>query len=94
MKFIRKAGFTAILLAASSFVSLHSTAQPHNADSSLHATVFKKLFIDVHQLEPGKVKYEDVAKAHAKDLAVEGKYNVDFLINKQDISKSDIRHTM
>jgi hypothetical protein len=30
-------------------------------------------------LEPGKVKYEDVAKAHAKDLAVEGKYNVDFL---------------
>lgn len=38
----------------------------------------KKLFIDVHQLEPGKVKFEDVAGAHAKDLATEKKYGVDF----------------
>ena len=79
MKFIRKAEFTASLFVAFSLVSLHSFAQPHNADTSLRTTEPRKLFIDVHQLEPGKVKYEDVAKAHEKDLAVEGKYNVDFL---------------
>ena len=39
----------------------------------------KHLYIDVHQLQPGKVKAEDVAGAHAKDLAVEGKYGVSFL---------------
>lgn len=39
----------------------------------------KHLFIDVHQLTPGKVTYEAVAGAHAKDLAVQGKYNVQFL---------------
>ena len=35
--------------------------------------------MDVHQLEPGKVKFEDVAGAHAKDLAVEKKYGVHFI---------------
>lgn len=39
----------------------------------------KHLYIDVHQLGPGKVKLKDVAAAHAKDLAVEGKYGVDFI---------------
>ena len=39
----------------------------------------KHLFIDVHQLTPGKVKFEDVAGAHKKDLATEGKYGVEFL---------------
>ena len=39
----------------------------------------KNLYIDVHCLEPGKVKYEDVAQAHAKDLLVEKKYGVDFI---------------
>lgn len=39
----------------------------------------RHMFIDVHKLEPGKVKYEDVAAAHQKDLAVEGKYGVDFM---------------
>ena len=33
----------------------------------------------ISQLKPGKVKYEDVANAHAKDLAVEKKYGVDFI---------------
>lgn len=39
----------------------------------------KQLFLDVHHLGPGKVTYGDVAKAHAKDLAMEGKYGVDFI---------------
>src|SRR5579864_6261828 len=38
----------------------------------------KQLFLDVHHLGPGKVTFEDVAKAHAKDLATEGQYGVDF----------------
>jgi uncharacterized protein Usg len=38
-----------------------------------------KLFIDVHRLQPGKVKFEAVAEAHAKDLAVQSKYRVQFL---------------
>jgi hypothetical protein len=38
-----------------------------------------KLFLDVHEMGPGKVKPADVAGAHAKDLAVEGKHGVEFL---------------
>lgn len=47
--------------------------------SSAQTTAPKNLYIDVHELTPGKVTYADVAKAHAKDLAVEGKYGVDFM---------------
>lgn len=43
------------------------------------ATVNNHLFIDVHYLPSGKVTYKEVAAAHAKDLAVEGKYGVQFL---------------
>lgn len=39
----------------------------------------KQLFIDVHELGPGKVTAKDVAEAHAKDLAVESKYGVNFI---------------
>lgn len=39
----------------------------------------KHLYIDVHHLQPGKVTYEAVADAHAKDLAVEKKYGVQFI---------------
>ncbi len=35
-------------------------------------------FIDVHDLEPGKVTFEDVAGAHQKDLATQDKYGVKF----------------
>jgi hypothetical protein len=56
------------------FACFHSSAQ-----TSISASNEKKLYIDVHQLEPGKVKFEDVAAAHAKDLAVENKYGVHFI---------------
>jgi hypothetical protein len=36
-------------------------------------------YIDVHDLEPGKVKFSDVAGAHEKDLATQGKYGVSFM---------------
>lgn len=38
----------------------------------------KKLFIDVHELGAGKVTAADVAEAHKKDLAAQGKHNVSF----------------
>lgn len=38
----------------------------------------RHLYMDVHELGVGKVTAKDVAEAHKKDLAVEGKYNVDF----------------
>lgn len=37
-----------------------------------------KLFLDVHHLGAGNVTYQAVAEAHAKDLATEKKYGVDF----------------
>lgn len=57
------------------FVSLHSSAQTNQGSVANE----KKLYIDVHQLEPGKVKFKDVEAAHAKDLAVEKKYSVHFI---------------
>ena len=39
----------------------------------------QKLYMDVHTLEPGKVKFEDVANAHQKDLATQDKYGVTFM---------------
>src|ERR1700709_555077 len=39
----------------------------------------KNLYMDVHHIGPGKVKYADVAKAHAKDLATEKKYGAHFI---------------
>ena len=38
-----------------------------------------KLFLDVHHFGAGKVTANDVASAHAKDLATQGKYGADFL---------------
>jgi len=39
----------------------------------------KYLFLDVHNLEPGKVTFEAVADAHQKDLAKQRKYRVSFI---------------
>ncbi len=39
----------------------------------------KQMFLDIHHLEPGGVTAEAVAGAHAKDLATQGKYDVNFV---------------
>ena len=39
----------------------------------------KQLFLDIHNLEPGGVTAEAVAGAHEKDLAVQDKYDVNFI---------------
>jgi Protein of unknown function (DUF4242) len=36
-------------------------------------------YLDVHEFGPGKVSAKDVAGAHAKDLAVQQKYGVNFI---------------
>ena len=70
-----KISFSTLMLIICGFASLHSYAQTNQGT----ATNTKKMYIDVHQLEPGKVKFEDVAAAHTKDLAVESKYGVHFI---------------
>ena len=71
--------FAPVMFTTFSIFSIHLSAQPVRAGISVHKAARESLYIDVHQLEPGKVKYEDVAKAHAKDLAVEKKYGVNFI---------------
>jgi hypothetical protein len=73
-----KIPITAIAVLLISMASQHLQAQAGAPDSMANRKTSLHLFIDVHQLEPGKVKYEDVAKAHLKDLAVEEKYGVHF----------------
>ena len=56
-----------------------TSAQSTHADVKTISTAKKNLYIDVHQLTPGKVSFKDVAAAHAKDLAEEKAYGVHFL---------------
>ena len=67
-----KSFFVVILSVAFVIISPRVLAQIHSNQS-------KKLFIDVHQLGPGNVTYEAAAGAHAKDLATQRKYNVQFI---------------
>lgn len=58
-----------------SFISTRLAAQSNAPDTAGSRNL---LYLDVHHLEPGKVTYQAVAEAHAKDLATQGKYNVKF----------------
>jgi hypothetical protein len=69
-----KAVFVSLILLV--LTSLNTYAQKDNLHHSKDSAQF---FIDVHKLEPGKVKFEDVAAAHAKDLATQSKYDVQFI---------------
>src|SRR4030095_8095071 len=53
--------------------------EPQGVAKKPKATESNRLYLDVHNLEPGKVTFEAVAGAHQKDLAVQGKYGVNFL---------------
>jgi Protein of unknown function (DUF4242) len=66
------------IFALLSVISYRLSAQPSKWGADRVAAT-RHLFIDVHQLAPGKVKFADVAAAHSKDLATEGKYGVEFL---------------
>src|ERR1044071_7822616 len=69
----------AILLLISCLISADVMSQTPKPGVQADSLKTKHLFIDVHQLQPGKVKYADVAEAHKKDLAIQGKYGVNFI---------------
>ena len=71
--------FVIISILAFSTISFKLSAQPLKPDSSSKKSVVNHLYIDVHQLEPGKVKFEAVAEAHKKDLVTQDKYGVNFM---------------
>ena len=53
--------------------------EPQGVAKKHKATETNHLYMDVHNLEPGKVTFEAVAGAHQKDLATQGKYGVNFI---------------
>ncbi len=68
-----------ILFLAGSVIFADVLAQPSKAAEQTNSEKSKHLFIDVHQLQPGAVKYADVAEAHKKDLATQAKFGVTFI---------------
>lgn len=65
-----------LLTAAVCFVVLACTTAQSNPTTSLQGE--KNLYLDVHYLPAGKVKFKDVLAAHQKDLAVQSLYGVNF----------------
>jgi hypothetical protein len=78
---------TTPLLAQQKNSSLTSVTE-RNSTANYHTG--KQLFIDVHNVGPGKITYEAVAGAHAKDLATEGKYGVEFIKYWVDTAKGTV----
>lgn len=58
--------------------------------SAANSNATTSYYIDVHQLEPGKVTFADVEAAHKKDLETQGKHGVEFLKFWVDESKGQV----
>lgn len=58
------------------FQLLQADAQPTTAGQE---AVTPRLYLDIHYLPGSNTKFEDVAAAHSKDLAVQAKHDVQFL---------------
>jgi hypothetical protein len=71
--------FILLTVIVPNIVSVRTSAQTNNAGALANTVQDRKVFIDVHHLQAGKINFNDVANAHRKDLAVEKKYGVDFL---------------
>lgn len=69
------------------FLVLLSLAHSIQSCAQKTDTTHSNLYLDIHRLPSGKVKFADVSAAHQKDLAVQGKYNVNFLKYWVDESK-------
>ncbi|HET7001136.1 MAG TPA: DUF4242 domain-containing protein [Puia sp.] len=90
--------FTMILFATVCLMSNPTKAQQstsgltsvktQNTAAASHAG--KKLYLDVHNVGPGKLTYEAVANAHTKDLATEGLYGVEFIKFWVDTAKGTV----
>ena len=83
---------------ALALLTIQLSAQPSNPPTAVTNTAASTqtlattthLFLDVHHFGAGKVTAKDVAGAHQKDLAVQGKYGVDFLQYWVDEAKGDV----
>lgn len=69
----------ATLVVAGFSGKLYAQSTATQEKDSKQSAAANHMYLDVHHFGPGKVKYEDVEKAHAKDLATESKYNVHFI---------------
>lgn len=67
-----------------------SLASVDGKNSTGNSHTGKHLYIDVHNIGPGKITYADVAGAHAKDLATEGQYGVDFIKYWADTARGNV----
>jgi hypothetical protein len=92
-----------ILAATLSLSFLQVSAQSDKIVSANSTISTQHLYLDVHQLTPGKVKFEDVKQAHLQDLATQDKYNthfINFWVDEKDgllyclVSASDTQSIM
>src|SRR6267378_883470 len=73
------------------WVSCTKKESTETAEAKLPEQIKEKhLYLDVHNLEPGKVTFDAVAGAHQKDLATQGKYNVSFIKYWVDETKGKV----
>ncbi len=73
--------FSGIWIMSSSVNAQQSTSgltSVRATNAAANINTGRQLFLDVHHFGPGNVTFDDVAKAHAKDLATEGQYGVEF----------------
>ncbi|HET9487009.1 MAG TPA: DUF4242 domain-containing protein [Chryseosolibacter sp.] len=73
---------TTLIMALAFTTVLFGCSQKENGvakETTAEAVPGKRLFLDVHDIGPGKVTFEAVADAHKKDLATEGEYDVHFI---------------
>jgi hypothetical protein len=73
---------------AHGLVPQHVYEVEHGAETPAQGRM--KLFMDVHEVGPGKVTAADVAAAHEKDLAVQEQYGVHFINYWVDPQSGDI----
>ncbi len=64
---------------AVAFSCTKNTESKTDAAASADVKEVTHLFLDVHNLEPGKVTFDAVAGAHQKDLLTQDKYHVNFI---------------
>ena len=62
--------------ACNSQVARTGDVAAHEPDDTI---ISQHLFLDVHNLEPGKIKFADVENAHQKDLATQDHFGANFI---------------
>ncbi|MFI5153752.1 MAG: DUF4242 domain-containing protein [Chitinophagales bacterium] len=73
------AGFGLLTYSTNAQSGSTKTVAEVQSDPSKAPVETKQLYLDVHHLPAGKITMQGVEAAHAKDLAIESKYGVEFL---------------